>query len=285
MGKNNAVFLVLLIVLAACASKDFDPYNRGVEHYSMGRVEDSAEAYRQAIVTSPSNLEARFNLAVIYEDQGKLDDAEALYKVIVEQDNEFTPAWSNLASIQEKRGHMAEAETFHRRAMLVDRKGCAASSQFGYFLIRTQRQDEAAAVFEQSVKDDPRCANAWFGLGTIAESKGDQRTALRSYDNALIYNQSDIEACLRPVDIRISRGEKEAAEGLLWKAAILDPSRGDIKLKLGALLLDEGKLKDAEDVLEQARKAGAPPAECDRELSIVYGKLCDEAAANCGMNR
>ena len=29
-----------------------------------------------------------------------------------------------------------------------------------------------------------------------------------------------------------------------------------------------------------ARNTGAPPAECDRELSIVYGKLCEEAAAN-----
>ena len=113
----------------------------------------------------------------------------------------------------------------------------------------------------------------------IAEAKGDLPTALRSYDKALIYNPSDLEACRRSAEIMISQGERGRAVGLLQKAASLDPARGDINLLLGKLLLEEGKLKDAEKALELARKTGAPSAECDRELSIVYGKLCEQAGA------
>ena len=65
---------------------------------------------------------------------------------------------------------------------------------------------------------------------------------------------------------------------LLQKAASLNPARGDINLQLGTLLREEGKLKDAEKALELAKRAGAPQADCDRELSIVYGKLGEEAA-------
>jgi tetratricopeptide (TPR) repeat protein len=279
MERNSVFVVAFLVLLSACASGGVDPYNRAVEHYSMGRLDESAEAYKQAIVLNPSDPGPRFNLAVIYQDQGKLDEAEKQYRAIVEKNAEFAPAWSNLASIQEKRGQAETAEKSHRRAMQADRNGCAAAAQFGYFLLRARRTDEAAAVFEQSIKKDPRCANAWFGLGMIAEAKGDLRTALRSYDNASIYNASDLEAYLRSADIRISMGERAAAAELLQKAARLAPDRGDIKLLLGRLLREEGKFKDAENALEEARKTGAPSVECDRELSIVYGKLCEEAAA------
>ena len=91
-------------------------------------------------------------------------------------------------------------------------------AQFGFFLLRADRRDEAGAVFEQSIDQNPRCANAWFGLGLLAEGKGDHRTALRNYDRALIYNPSDLEACLRSANIMISRGDavhaiEDAAKG------------------------------------------------------------------------
>jgi tetratricopeptide (TPR) repeat protein len=244
----------------------------------MGHINVSVESYKQAIILNPSDPQPKFNLAVIYQDQEKLEEAERLYKIIVEHDPGFAPAWSNLASIQEKRGQADEAEKSHRRAMEADPDGCAPASQFGYFLLRAQRMDEASAVFEHSIRKDPRCANSWFGLGLVAEAKGDQRTALRSYDNALIYNSSDLEAYVRSAKIMVSMGERGRAVGLLQKAASLDPARGDINLLLGKLLLEEGKLKEAENAIELARKTGAPSAECDRELSIVYGKLCEEAA-------
>ncbi|MFZ0928362.1 MAG: tetratricopeptide repeat protein [Syntrophobacteraceae bacterium] len=278
MGSNSVFILACLFFLSACASGGSDPYNRAVENYCMGHLSESVESYRQAIILKPSDPQPKFNLAVIYQDQGKLEEAEKLYKTILEHDPRFAPAWSNLASIQEKRGQADEAEKSHRRALEVDRDGCAAASQFGYFLLRAHRVDEAAAVFEHSIEKNPRCANTWFGLGLIAEAKGDQRTALRSYDKALIYNSSDLEAYVRSAKIMISRGERGPAIGLLQKAANLDPARGDINLLLGELLLEDGKLKEAENAFELARKTGAPLAECDRELSIVYGKLCEEAA-------
>ena len=272
--------LACLIFLSACASGGGTLTTGPLKITAWGTSCESVEAYKQAIILNPSDPRPKFNLAVIYQDQGKLDEAERLYKTIVEHNPDFAPAWSNLASIQEKRGQAEEAEKYHRRAMEADRDGCAAASQFGYFLLRAQRSDEAAAVFEQSIEKDPRCANAWFGLGLIAEARGDLRTALRSYDKVLIYNPSDLEAYRRSAEHHDFQGRegpsgRSASKG--GEAWI--PARGDINLLLGKLLREEGQLKDAENALELARKSGAPPAECDRELSIVYWELCEEAAA------
>ncbi|HYA40990.1 MAG TPA: tetratricopeptide repeat protein [Syntrophobacteraceae bacterium] len=278
MGKDSALIFICLTIISACASTAGGPYNRAVENYSAGRIGDSIDAYRQAIIIDPSDLQAKFNLAVIYQDQGKSEEAESLYRTILNRNPGFAPAWSNLASVEEKHGLLTEAENHHRRAVLADRDGCAASSQFGYFLLRAQRSDEAAQVFEQSTKADPPCANAWFGLAEIARAKGDYPAALKSYDKALIYNPSDLEARRRSADILISLGDRGRAAELLLKAASLNPDRGDINLQLGILLREQGRLKDAEKALEAAKKAGAPQAECDRELSILYGKLSEEAA-------
>src|SRR5208283_4551794 len=213
MGRTSVFILAFMIFLSACASGGSDPYNRAVEHYSMGRISESSAAYRQAIVLKPSDPRPKFNLAVIYQDGGKLEEAERLYREIAEQNTGFAPAWSNHAAIQEKRGQADEAEKSHRRALEADRDGCAAACQFGYFLLRADRRDEAGAVFEQSIEKDSRCANAWFGLGLLAEGKGDYRTALRSYDRTLIYDPFDLEACLRSAGIMMSQGDRVHAAG------------------------------------------------------------------------
>ncbi|MHC1728612.1 MAG: tetratricopeptide repeat protein [Syntrophobacteraceae bacterium] len=280
MGKSRTVFfLAVLLLVSGCASRGGDPYNRAVEHYSMGRIGKSIDYYKQAIRQEPNDPRPRFNLAVIYQDEGRLREAEALYMTILEQNPDYSPAWSNLASILEKRGQAEGAEKAYRRAMEANRDDAWAASQFGYFLMKSGRRDEAAATFGESVRRDSRCANGWYGLGLIEEEKGDYKAAVRSFERALIYNPSDIQAYLRAANIRIAQGDRGAAIGLLRKAVTLKPGRGDIHFLLGRLLREEGKFKAAEKALEEAAKAGAPQRECERELSIVYGKLWEEASA------
>ena len=273
MGRNSAVIFVCLMFLSACASGPGGPYNRGVEQYGIGHVGRCVEDYRRAIALNPADPRPKFNLAVIYQDEGKFGEAEKLYREIIGRDPGVAPAWSNLASIMEKRGLADEARTLHRAAMKADGGSCSSACQFGFFLLRQGRKDEAGKVFETALKKDARCANGWFGLGLIAEGKGETRAALKDYDRDSIYNPSDVEAYLRSADILISMGRKERAAGFLEKAAKLHPASGDVELRLGKLFLQNGELKEAEKALELAKETGAPPAECDRELCTVYRKL------------
>lgn len=285
MVKSRILLLLAgLLVISGCASGGTDPYNRAVEHYGRGRVNESISQYQQAIRVNPSDPLPKFNLAVIYQDQGRKDEAEKLYRAILVQHPEFAPAWSNLASLQETTGQMMAAEQSYRRAVEVDRNDSWAASQFGYFLFRAGRLDEASSLFEESLRRNEKCANAWFGLGEIAERRDDVRSALKSYDRAMFYNSSDIQAFLRSADLRMQKGDRAGAVVLLRRASKLDPKRGDIHLLLGRLLSEEGKWKEAERAYEQARENGAPRGECDRELSIIYGRLARECGIKAEMD-
>jgi Tfp pilus assembly protein PilF len=211
MAKNSVLILVFLLGLCACASGPETTYNQGVEQYAMGHVESCIKEYRQAIVLHPEDPRPKFNLAVIYQDQGRLEEAENLYREITRQDPGFSAAWSNLAAIAEKRGGISEAQKLHLRAMQADGGSCALASQFGFFLLRQGQSIQAGKVFEKSVQKEPRCANSWFGLGLLAEAKGDLPAALRDYDKDSIYNPDDVEAYLRSADILISRGDTQRA--------------------------------------------------------------------------
>jgi Tfp pilus assembly protein PilF len=219
---------------------------------------------------------------VIFQDEGRLEEAENLYRSIVEQHPGFAPAWSNLASIQEKQGRMDAAEQSYKRAVEADHDDSWTAGQFGFFLLRSGREDEAGRLFEESIRRNAKCANAWYGLGLIAEKNGDSRAALADYDRALLYNPSDVQAYLKSANIRISRGERGAAIALLRKAAEKDGHRGDIQLWLGRLLAEDGSWKEAEKALEKAKENGAPQVQCDLELSAVYEKLSHEAAERAG---
>lgn len=285
MGKSRIILLpAVLLAISGCASGGGDPYNRAVEHYGRGRVNESISEYQQAIRLNPSDPLSRFNLAVIYQDRGRAEEAEKLYRAILEQHADFAPAWSNLASLQEARGQLNTAEQSYRRAVEVDRNDSWAASQFGYFLLRAGRLDEAGSMFEESLRRNEKCANAWFGLGEVSEKRDNIRMALKSYDRAMFYNPSDIQAFLRSADLRVRKGDRGGAIALLKRAVKLDPGRGDIYLRLGRLLSENGKWKEAEKAFEQAREKGAPLAECDRELALIYARLAEEFGTKAELN-
>jgi len=285
MVRNRILLLLAgLLAVSGCAGGGADPYNRAVEHYGRGRVNESIGEYQQAIRVNPSDPLPKFNLAVIYQDQGRKDEAEKLYRAILAQHPEFAPAWSNLASLQEAGGQMGAAEQSYRRAVEADRSDSWSASQFGYFLLRAGRLDEASALFEEALRRNPKCANAWFGLGEIAEKRDDMRTALKSYDRAMFYNPSDIQALLRSADLRVRKGDRAGAVALLRRATVLDPRRGDIHFLMGRLLSEDGKWKEAEKAFELARQNGVPPAECDRELGIIYARLAEECGIKAELN-
>ncbi|MFZ2447870.1 MAG: tetratricopeptide repeat protein [Syntrophobacteraceae bacterium] len=292
MGKSRnfrrlrwLLCLAVLMSLAGCASAGPDAYSRAVENYSRGRIAEALSEYREAIRVNPDDPKPKFNMAVIFQDQGRVEEAESIYRAILDRNPGYAPAWSNLASVQEKRGQADAAEKSYRRALEVDRDNPWAASQFGYFYFRAGRLDEARALFEESLRRNPRCSNAWFGLAEIAEKRGDAGAAIKDYDKVILFNPSDLPAYLRAADLRIARGERDAAIGLLRRAVKVDPRRSDIHFLLGRLLREAGKWKEAEKAFDEAKDTGTPPAECDRELSFVYTKLAEEAAAGAGGER
>lgn len=211
-----------------------------------------------------------------------MDEAGKIYRELVERHPDYAAAWVNLASIREQAGDHEEAERLFRRGVEATRDDSAPLSQYGFFLLRRDRPAEAAEVFREALKRDASCANACFGLGEIAEKSGERAEALRWYERAARYNPTDFEARLRAARIAASLGDRPGAIAHMQAAVALKPDRGDAFLVLGQLLREDGQMKDAERAVEEAAKHGAPEAECNRELAVIYRNLADEAERKGG---
>jgi len=265
-GKNRAAwekvefFVGFFGRLCSCPWRGAPPEGRtptvSLSKTTAGGVSPSDKRFPgEAIRANPDDPKPKFNMAVIFQDQGRVEEAEAIYRAILDRNPGYAPAWSNLASVQEKRGQADAAEKSYRRALEVDRDNPWAASQFGYFYFRAGKLDEARALFEESLRRNPRCSNAWFGLAEIAEKRGDAAAAIKDYDKAILFNPSDLPAYLRAADLRIARGEREAAIGLLRRAS-RSIRAGRYPFFAWSPLREAGKWKEAEKAFDEAKDTG-----------------------------
>ena len=267
-GRPGMIALMLFFSISwGCATANVNHYNLGVEHYTRGRLPEAIEEYKEAIQQDPRDLRPRFNLAVIYQDMGRNEEASKLYELILKAQPGHAPALVNLAAIKEKEGDSSGAESLLRKAAEMDKDVCFPPSQYGFFLLRRDRPEDAEAAFKEAVRRDHSCANGYFGLGSLAVRKGD--------------SEADLPAHLEAAEILIALGNRAEAIRLLKRAATLDPHRAETYYLLGRLQGQERAWKDAEEALSKALSLGAPRAECSIELSQIYRRLAEEALDSC----
>jgi tetratricopeptide (TPR) repeat protein len=273
--------LMLCLIVSACASTTVSHYNLGVENYTRGKLPEAIAEYKEAARLNPQDPRPVFNLAVIYQDQGRDKEAAELYESILRQHPAYAQAMVNLASIQESGGNNGKAEELLKRSLEMDRDTCSPPSQYGFFLLRANREEDAEAAFKEALRRDATCANAYFGLGSIASRAGDNKLALSQFQEVIHYNPSDLSAHLKAAELLIDQGKRSEAIALLKKAAAIDSRRAETFMLLGRLLSREQAWKDAEQAVEKALSLGAPPRDCYLELSRIYQKLAEEACNSC----
>lgn len=92
--------LLLLILLGFRANLPYFSYlsnKKGFENYIQGQIA-SAEAYfQQALALDPDNVEAHYNLALVYEDLQQFDKARTQYQFAVKDG--FVKAYNNLGRL------------------------------------------------------------------------------------------------------------------------------------------------------------------------------------------
>jgi Tfp pilus assembly protein PilF len=123
-----------------------------------------------------------------------------------------------------------EALEYHRLKLqsLAARPGARASSLadralFGHGLFARGRVREAQVVFESIVSQEPEEAFAYTMLGALFLAQGDDSKALALFGAALALDPDDPAALVGRADIRLQRGQPQAALPDLERAVQADP--------------------------------------------------------------
>lgn len=94
-------------------------YDRALEAFAGGDLEEAVTGYRQALELNPTYTDALHGLAQAYAQQGKLDDAVATARRISEIDPDDVLAHTSLSRFLQQQGKKEEAEAEANQARIL----------------------------------------------------------------------------------------------------------------------------------------------------------------------
>ncbi|OHB76267.1 MAG: hypothetical protein A2W31_00650 [Planctomycetes bacterium RBG_16_64_10] len=166
-------------------------------------------------------------------------------------------------------GQTAQAEQVLKRALAEEPAN--AEANFNYGLLLAEKGDLTAAekALRTALKTEPNMASAAYNLGVIL--------ARDRVDQAILFCRKAVAAA--PLDSKYSytlafylnqTGDVPGAVQVLREAIIRRPASGDPYLLLMELLVKQGRLDAARQVLQEAQ---ANPAFSSRDVNALEGYL------------
>lgn len=183
-------------------------------------------------IEGPKRIDSLAMLGRIYHANGYLNHAWQTYRILIELDRK-NPLWSHrLATILSGFGQLSDALGLYRKAIELDPEYTPSRIHLGDTLLKLNRPDEAKAVFQSILDNEPANPFALFGQARIALAQNDISRAKFLLESARHSNNrigGDLLA-----DIYEKLGETSKARALLhevtWSSHvdISDPWVDDI---------------------------------------------------------
>jgi len=188
----------------------------------MGRLQEAATAYRQAIALAPGYALAHANLAIALldlrdpqqaiaacraalalqpnspqvhntlgtacRDLGRLDDAIAAYRQAIALSPQYAEAHSSLGVVLRDAGFAEEAIAATRQAIALKPDYAEAHNNLAVALREHGTLDEAVAACRRALALNPDYAQAHSTLAVLLKDRGELDAALAAYDRTLALN-------------------------------------------------------------------------------------------------
>lgn len=228
-------FALVALLLTACTSG-------GGSSVKSDRKNQSREA-----------ASANTQLGQSYMKQGKYELALEKLQRALQLDASFVDAHTVIAVLYENIGQSKEAEQHYRKASQLKPKGGAEANNYGAFLCKLKRPDEAESYFQRAMADpfyktpDVALVNA----GTCFAGSGKYDAAERNLRLALERQPNNADALFQMASVQYSKGQYLKARAFMQRLDSTGISRAD------ALLLghdNEKKLGDAAGARDYARR-------------------------------
>ncbi|WP_158788175.1 tetratricopeptide repeat protein [Granulicella sp. L46] len=149
-----------------------------------------------------------------------------------------------------------DADHWMMLAVKMDPKNAEAWYGLGRIRYTQQRFQDAADCFERALVFDPRSAKAENNLGLSYEGLNRTDDAISAYRNAIQWQKDSPHPSEQPLlnlgIVLLHQGKLPEAEQLLTQAASIAPRDSNIREQLGHLYLQTNELPKAQSQFEQA---------------------------------
>ena len=200
---------------------------------TKGDLEGAEEAFEQALVKGgEGTLDAFCGLAQVYLDKGEpgsaeraLKEAEKINPKARDLFKDREPEYIEKGNAFIKEEKLEEARQAFESAVAVNPDSVAGNAGLGEVL-KAMGDDEAAAkAFEDAlnIEEEPDDLHVYNRMGIAARKDKNYSIAIRSFDRALSFDQSDPVLYYNKAMVYVAQSEFENCRDLLEKALELKP--------------------------------------------------------------
>jgi tetratricopeptide (TPR) repeat protein len=241
-------------------------FNKGYALHRSGNKEEAIEAYTEALKQSPDYLPAYFNRGLAHLDLKHHAEALADFdqaRRLGRQDAELH-AGRGMALDGLGRHQEADAAFDLAFAPTPDGKPAPLQMRLGYaFTISPRLPARARAVFEEVLRQRPRCLEALYGLAMLEANQDQVDQAIRHFDQAIEANCLYRDARRNRAVLLARRGRFEQAQADINLCLAQDAEGGSTLYAAACVLAhvakhyrDHQAANQALDFLEQAFQHG-----------------------------
>jgi tetratricopeptide (TPR) repeat protein len=179
-------------------------------------------------------------------------------------------------------GREREATAAFENAVLADYESCENHLHFATYLMRLGKTGRAQTEFTEAKRF---CGGAYDALIyrnlAVAAIKLDKRDAAMRYVEEGLGRAADDPYLNGLKGMLVAREHPDLAESLFVKARALGDASPEFLVQYGLLLINEGKPREAADILEEASRLRPE----DREIEIYLAEALDRAKDYAGARR
>jgi len=135
---------------------------------SADKLPDAQRHVDAALLLDPSDIDARFNQAMLHRKRGELDQARKILKPLLEEQPSHTKSLLLLARIQYLEGEYDEAIEWSDKVYAYDSASATASVLQLEIYSQAGNWDKALQVAQRLVREDPQNVRYLVQLAEIA---------------------------------------------------------------------------------------------------------------------
>jgi len=188
----------------------------------------------------------------------------------------------HIAMMSSEDGRLPEARAALKKLLAIDNASVTALAQLGRLELTSGNALEAAGYFRQADKLRPQDPTISFDYSKALELIGDLQgarevleTSLRSHSDQFSARIQLGRICLRLNDTKSAIVQFEAAQ-------LMEPGNAEVTVDLAKVLIAQGNLTDAAEILEEAAKSSTTNPEVSELMAKVCTKLGQQMEATGG---
>lgn len=206
-----------------------------------------AEPHLKELYANSKGKEEALGLVLggIYTALERKDDAKKAYTDVLAHNPKSEEACLFLAKAHALDKHMASAKKLLVKCQKSNPKNAVFTYYLGKIAQDEKKMAEAIKHYKGALKLQPSFYQAAIGLGVHYEEKEDYKNAVAVYRDFLKHSPSNYQVLSRMVQVMFATSRYREVLPYAERLSNLDPDNLNLKVRLGILYTDAGKLDEA----------------------------------------